>query len=253
MLKLLATTAAILCSLPAIGSADATCATSSGNSLVPLVELYTSEGCSSCPPADRWLSAQTGRADINLLAFHVDYWDAIGWPDRFALRESADRQRKRVNAAGGSTVYTPQVMVGRQTRVQWNSKEAFESALFEGNTVAEMDLALELSEKDGEWELALEAGKPKVSAPSARVWLAQTLDGQTTKVGGGENRGATLRHDRIVTQLWGPWTPPVRQMIRLARQTAGQSSWHLVAFAQDGDGHTLQSLALAGDCTVTAH
>ena len=81
---------------------------------VPLVELYTSEGCSRYPPADRWLSKQVGQADTNRLALHVDYWDEIGWPDRFGSPAWSQRQRLRVSDQGGDTRYTPQVMVGAQ-------------------------------------------------------------------------------------------------------------------------------------------
>ena len=118
---------AAIAALPAI--ADESCSTTSGDQIIPLVELYTSEGCSSCPPADRWLSTQLARKDINLLAFHVDYWDSIGWKDRFASPAYSQRQRERVNAAGADTVYTPQVMVGRDVRTSWQSSARFDSAL----------------------------------------------------------------------------------------------------------------------------
>ena len=61
------------------------CSASSGAAVTPVIELYTSEGCSSCPPADRWLSALKGRNDVVALAFHVDYWDRLGWKDRLLL------------------------------------------------------------------------------------------------------------------------------------------------------------------------
>jgi hypothetical protein len=82
---------------------------------LPLLELYTSEGCSSCPPADRWLMdlVNGGRPIAAVpLAFHVGYWDYIGWKDRFAVPAHEARQRARVAAAGERVVYTPQVMLG---------------------------------------------------------------------------------------------------------------------------------------------
>src|SRR6476660_7347868 len=69
------------------------CAAASGSRVQPLVELYTSEGCSSCPPADRWLSAHASDTGASWLAFHVDYWDSLGWPDRFASAAWSRRQR----------------------------------------------------------------------------------------------------------------------------------------------------------------
>ncbi len=88
-------------------SATEACSARSGPTDMPLVELYTSEGCSSCPPADRWLTGQLKDRRANWLAFHVDYWDSIGWPDRFGSPANSQRQRQRVGAHGGDTVYTP--------------------------------------------------------------------------------------------------------------------------------------------------
>lgn len=101
-----------------------TCAARSGAQTVPLVELYTSEGCSSCPPADRWLSRSLRSDAANFLAFHVDYWDDIGWPDRFASPAYSQRQRQRVAATGSRTVYTPQVMAGTHVQANWHKPGA---------------------------------------------------------------------------------------------------------------------------------
>src|SRR5512140_1829162 len=92
------------------------CSATSGTRTLPLVELYTSEGCDSCPPADRWLrttfppgAATDARASV--LAFHVDYWDGPGWRDRFARRDYTERQQALMRAAGTRTVYTPQLLL----------------------------------------------------------------------------------------------------------------------------------------------
>jgi hypothetical protein len=109
-------------------AAGASCTAHSGSTLVPLVELYTSEGCSSCPPADRWLSATfaAGRREpaVAVLAFHVDYWDRLGWADRFAAPAFTARQHAAMRANGATFVYTPQVLLqgrdvapGRRGRV----------------------------------------------------------------------------------------------------------------------------------------
>src|SRR5438067_4219459 len=99
------------------GVADAaqTCHAVSGTSKTPLVELYTSEGCDSCPPADRWLSAhfpRDGGANRALaLAFHVDYWDRLGWTDRFASHAYTERQYAAMHANGKTFVVTPQILL----------------------------------------------------------------------------------------------------------------------------------------------
>lgn len=223
------------------------CSARSGPAFKPLVELYTSEGCSSCPPADRWLSTQTGREDINLLAFHVDYWDAIGWPDRFASPAYSQRQRQRVQAAGANSVYTPQVMVGASTTVSWRSRGSFNAALATESGASRPELVLELEEGKSASEVKLSTASAGSADRSAQVWLAQYIDGQTSEVRAGENRGATLHHDRVVQKLWGPWPLGKTHMQAL---TIPNSPWGLVAFVQDGQGQTLQSLALpASACT----
>jgi hypothetical protein len=88
----LLTLAAALCA-PALAQTAASCSASSAATPPAVVELYTSEGCSSCPPADRWLSALKGRSDVIALAFHVNYWDKLGWPDRFANAAATGRER----------------------------------------------------------------------------------------------------------------------------------------------------------------
>jgi hypothetical protein len=225
------------------------CSVRSGGQIVPLVELYTSEGCSSCPPADRWLSRQiaSGRAPVNWLAFHVDYWDELGWPDRFGSPRHSERQRGRVNAAGESTVYTPQVMIGPQVRAVWRAEPAVERALTAARGPAKAALALNLQRTPQGGAVGLGASALP-SSTGARVWLARTLDSQTTTVRAGENDGATLRHDRVVVELWGPWAvgpSPLSKRIAFEAPVTGD----FTAFIEDGKGRMLQSLRLAGgDC-----
>ena len=238
--------ATLLCAgfaLPAM--ADDACKAHSGERIVPLVELYTSEGCSSCPPADRWLSAQLDDTPLNWLAFHVDYWDYIGWADRFADPQYSARQRPRVNAAGASTVYTPQVMVGANVRVAWQSASAFAHAVEADEGIAPLDLALSLGAGPEGIEVSLAALDKQPAGASTRVWLARYVDDQQSRVRAGENSGATLHHDRVVTRLWGPWQIEDSRLERSLRLPADSSDWGLVAFAQDATGRTLQSLGLS--------
>ncbi|MDE2275535.1 MAG: DUF1223 domain-containing protein, partial [Burkholderiales bacterium] len=101
-----------------VGAAPA-CRATSGPMPPAVVELYTSEGCSACPPAERWLSSLTGRPGVIALAFHVDYWDRLGWADRFASPENTARQHAWARQAGNGTVYTPQVLLNGQDWRGW--------------------------------------------------------------------------------------------------------------------------------------
>jgi len=111
----------LMLALGSAASPDATaaplCSAESDPQMPAVVELYTSEGCSSCPRADRWLWTLTGRPGVLALAFHVNYWDHLGWSDRFATAEGTARQRALARAAGQLSIYTPQVRVnGHDTR-----------------------------------------------------------------------------------------------------------------------------------------
>jgi hypothetical protein len=231
--------------------AGGTCSASSGPQVRPLVELYTSEGCSSCPPADRWLSTQMDRDDINLLAFHVDYWDDIGWPDRFASPRFSQRQRSRVNAAGGNSVYTPQVMIGVDTGASWRSTGSFAQSLDAETTEATVSIMLSVEQQGADLRARLGASAIADADPQSQVWLAQYLDGQITQVRAGENRGATLHHDRVVHELWGPWTLQTIAAGHLQPIVPQGGKWGLIAFVQGRAGDTLQSLRLpASECRL---
>ncbi len=227
--------------------AQAACVAKSGANAVPLVELYTSEGCSSCPPADRWLSklALADAGEANFLAFHVDYWDDIGWHDRFGSAAYSQRQRQRVAAAeGGDTVYTPQVMVGTDVRVAWSDPRKFSAALRSGPARASLALRLDPTPV-GRWKATVAEANAGVAPPGIRLWLALYLDRQTTEVRAGENEGVTLHHDHVASRLWGPWSlENARDRTRQVAFETPSPPWGLVAFVQDARGQTLQTLEL---------
>src|SRR3569832_1716825 len=109
----------------AIAAPNEACQARSPATLTPVVELYTTEGCSSCPPADRWLSAlkdDAAKGKVVAQAFHVGYWDYIGWVDRFANPAYTDRQRKLASLNGLQTIYTPQVVRNGQ---DWRSDKLY--------------------------------------------------------------------------------------------------------------------------------
>ena len=95
------------------------CTATSPRTTAPVVELYTSEGCNSCPPADRWLSKLKADPTVVALAFHVDYWDRLGWKDRFASAAFTQRQAAQQATNGARFSYTPQVVVDGRDRTDW--------------------------------------------------------------------------------------------------------------------------------------
>ena len=106
------------------------CTAASTRQVASVVELYTSEGCNSCPPADRWLSRLKADPAVVALAFHVDYWDRLGWKDRFASAAFTTRQASQQASNGARFSYTPQVVVDGRDRTDWSrATSAVASAL----------------------------------------------------------------------------------------------------------------------------
>jgi hypothetical protein len=170
------------------------CKATSGKTMPALVELYTSEGCNSCPPADRWLSQQIANPDANAkmiaLAFHVDYWDYIGWKDAYARADYGVRHSSLVRANGSSTVYTPQVFINGRDDRSWRIGLAGVTP-----TPARATLEAEADWKDGKLSFR---GRIAEGNDVVRVRYAVAENGISTVVKAGENAGETLKQDAVV-------------------------------------------------------
>ncbi|MFL6680262.1 MAG: DUF1223 domain-containing protein [Burkholderiaceae bacterium] len=243
-LAALSIAAALAAAAPAQAAqaAPSACTAQSGPTVPTVVELYTSQGCSSCPPAERWLSGLKGRDGVVALAFHVDYWDYIGWKDRYAQPLFTQRQNGSQRTSGARFAYTPQVIVDSRDAPAWNTLPA---AALQPHAPATVALAL-ARDADG---LALTV-TPGAGAPAALSgYIAVVDDGLSTPVGAGENRGATLQQDAVVRELL-PWSLAGRQpaTLRFAPHAApdGGAARHWVAVATDGPfGKPVQALTLA--------
>lgn len=176
----------------AAAPAAAACMATSTAAAPTVVELYTSEGCSSCPPADKWLSTLKARPDVLALAFHVNYWDRLGWPDRFASAEATARQHELATLAGSRQVYTPQVIVNGRDWRNWPK-------LPDASKAAPVGLTLT---REGENITAHVSALQAGAARLAGYW-AVLEDQHVSQVRAGENSGETLRHDHVV-RLYKP-------------------------------------------------
>lgn len=204
------------------------------SSAAPLqrIELYTSEGCSSCPPADRWFSELAPGEHRLLLAFHVDYWDDLGWPDRFADARYSQRQRMSAERQSSRSVYTPAILVDGKEYRGWRAA----LPAVDLRTAPEMLVSITLGERV---EARLHGAA--ALATDQRAYLAITEDGLYTEVRAGENRGKRLRHDHVVRAYAGPLA--VDQVLT-ARLPAGldRSQARLAIWVEDAQGHTIQAL-----------
>lgn len=240
---------AISTALPATGFAA--CDAHSGPKTAALIELYTSEGCSSCPPADRQLSnlrqALDPAAEVVPLALHVGYWDYIGWKDGYAQDAFGERQSWLVHANKQMTLYTPQFFVSGTELRSW--QRGLRDTVRQLNLLppaAAIRLRAGLS-ADGRLALHAEASAREGAEPAA-LYLAVAESGLVTKVMRGENGGATLAHDHVVRE----WIGPVRLAggtAQVQREIALPAAWNrarleVIAFVQDErSGSVLQALS----------
>lgn len=237
---------ACLCGALAVPVARAaTCTAQSGERHAVLLELYTSEGCDSCPPADRRLSGFKDRAEyagrLVPLAFHVDYWDRLGWTDRFASPLHTRRQYAMAELARSRLVYTPQFL--RNGR-DWRSGGGPLDGLRDSAPAARIVLRIEAAGAAG-----LTVGGEVVAAkPGLEAWLALYENNLESVVRAGENAGKTLRHDYVVRRLVGPLTPDREGRLALDRQIELDANWKradlgVVVFVQDKvSGEIVQAL-----------
>ena len=180
------------------------------NSKTPiLVELFTSEGCSSCPPADVWLqkvdaSQPIPGAQMIVLSEHVDYWDHDGWKDPYSLALFTDRQNGYVRAMGLSTAYTPQLIVNGTSELQLSEPQQIAQVL--GKAASAPQVAVSIS------ALSVEAGVPPVlrahiavdggqAKRNADIFAAVALGHAESHVAHGENGGKLLTHVAVVEEL----------------------------------------------------
>jgi hypothetical protein len=163
-----------------------------------VVELFTSQGCSSCPPADALLLDLAARDDVLALAFHVDYWDGLGWPDRFAAPWATARQRSYAALLGdGGRVYTPQMIIDGRRDVIGSRRSAVVEAIGDSRRAAAARPAIGVTRgDDGTLTLAL----PQVAAGGQVLVLAYLPRGET-EVRRGENSGHRLIEGQIVRRI----------------------------------------------------
>lgn len=215
----------------------AACTAESGPKRNHLLELYTSEGCNSCPPADRYLSALKGQGGVVPLAFHVDYWNHLGWRDPFSQAAFSQRQRDQARTAGSRMIYTPQfILDGHDWRWGRGDPPWRETA---ANAPTRIALSLDL---DATGRLAV---RGRFSGRPGQVWLALYENGLETAVPAGENAGRRLRHDFVVRGLAGPLTAAGETFAHAFPLAADwrRSGLGVAAFVVDGD-QILQAVSL---------
>jgi len=226
-------------------AATASCSVRSGATVTPVVELFTSEGCNSCPPADRWMSTLKAEPGVVALAFHVDYWDRLGWKDRFASPAYTQRQTQTQSSSGARFNYTPQVLLDGADRKDWPRIATPLSSAQRQRPTARVDITLTHEADRFSATVVPRSGAP---ARLAAYW-AVTENGHSTAVKAGENEGVTLKHDYVVREYrpvaaWNGASPAtLRFEPGTPRDAAHPAEVNLVVVDADS-GNPLQALKL---------
>jgi hypothetical protein len=193
-----------------------------------VVELYTSQGCSSCPAADAFLGELLEmRDDILGLEFHVDYWDNLGWKDRFSSPESTARQRAYAKTLGLSYVYTPQMVIQGSANEVGSDKMAVLAAVESAHQrqAIHLDIAVTAND-DGGVDISIPAAAGADAGAPATVWLINFDRHFVTEITAGENNGRKMNNNHVVRghKAVGTWTGAALNISVGADQLAGAVS-----------------------------
>lgn len=200
-----------------------------------VIELFTSQGCSSCPPADIVFGEIADKGDVVALAYHVDYWDYLGWRDTLASPENTARQKDYMRAFGSRSVYTPQAVINGRTHVNGSNRLAIEGAFAESG-----GLPVGVSVKRAGDSMVIEVGESSGATQKAHVLLVYYDHATPIAIRDGENRGRTLYYWNPVTgiQTAGIWHGAVARfempVSEIAKKGTGGCAVLLQVVGKDG-------------------
>jgi hypothetical protein len=180
-----------------------------------VLELFTSQGCSSCPPADRLVGQLANDPSLIALSIPIDYWDYLGWRDTLANPAHSARQRAYARARGDGQVYTPQIVVNGAADALGSDQTAIEHAITQtAHKTGAMSLPVAVAVNNGTLNIGISAADRTPAA--AEVWLCPITKAVPVAIGRGENRGRTITYHNVV-----------RNWLKLGTLSATQASWNV--------------------------
>lgn len=235
-------------------SAQYQCSTSSGATIMPVIELYTSEGCSSCPPADKWVSSLKGK-DVVVQAFHVGYWDYLGWVDRFAAPAYTTRQRQVAARNNLRSIYTPQAVLNGRDWPYWSNWSNRPTWLDQPSAREPARVSITVRQLGADQFEASVTPLPNLPGQQvATNWSAYwtiTEHGHNSRVQAGENAGEFLKHDFVVRQYTqagdykdGSAAVPQKLTFRSIAPTPGHARQVNLVVFDTKSGNTMQAVSL---------
>lgn len=188
------------------GAMSSFCMAAMAQSRPAVLELFTSQGCSSCPPAEKLINELAQRPDVLALTFHVDYWDDLGWRDRFSSPLATQRQRDYARRLRLTSVYTPQAIIDGHEDLVGSNRVAIEAAL----RAPRVGTPIALSVSQGRVRADIGA---QTKAAASDVLLVAYLRSAVSPIGRGENAGRTIQESNVVRgwRVLGQWRGPSQQ------------------------------------------
>lgn len=167
-----------------------------------IVELFTSQGCSSCPPADAFMMEVRAMKDVVALTYNVDYWDYRGWRDTLASPENSKRQYKYAKARGDMDVYTPQMIIDGAAHVVGSQKSAVIAAIKHSlSSPPPMWIPVSIRANDAEFQITVDQAPPDTPTPTASLWFVSVAPQVPVEIEKGENAGQKIVYLNVVRKL----------------------------------------------------
>jgi hypothetical protein len=221
----------------------------SANTIPLVIELFTSEGCSSCPPADRLLAEldrqqPVAGAQLIVLSEHVDYWNTQGWIDPYSSHEFTERQERYGAALRVADVYTPQAVIDGRLEVVGNSSSKVQAAIQEALRARKIPLRLEATRGENGIRAQLQVGGEL--SRGAEIYFAVAEDAVASKVSAGENSGRVLTHTAVVRSLTKSGRPASDKRVDAQLKTSPRWGKHLrvIAFVAEHEGGKIIAAAV---------
>lgn len=210
----------------------------------PVLELFTSQGCSSCPAADAIFKTYAARDDIIALSMSVDYWDYLGWKDTLASPKFSKRQRAYAKTRADGQVYTPQAIVNGRDHVVGSSKSEIEAAL---KVNAARPRAVSMSAFLDKGTVTIEIAQSSDAGTESTIWLAVVQAEAQIDVKAGENRGRKLTYYNVVRDIVpaGMWSGPATSIRQPASALATGTNQRFAVILQQGSGGPIVAAAWA--------
>lgn len=247
--RLLAAVSVLLAAVPAAVAEEMVPPTLTSRPVKAVVELYTSQGCSSCPPADALMKTYAESKDVMALTMPVDYWDFLGWKDTLASPKNTERQRSYANTQGQGPVYTPQMIVNGVASAVGSRKDEIDAAIeSDTKSFAARRVPVQFWRRDSIFLVDLGAAPAGTEAKPATVWLGVLQKSVSVPIKRGENSGSTVTYHNVVRDLVpvGAWNGKAKQLQLTSAAVMSAQGEDTVVLVQEGDGGPIIGAAWLG-------